>query len=91
MEHVTPQQRFDYIVTRVKNHAVEIDMGAEELSSILISTAAQLLGQTDVKLPDVVATFIADYLSAKGKAQEKAAAPLVKPLELVSDVAQRQE
>lgn len=77
-EKVTGEQRFDYIVTRLRRHAEDIDMGAEELSAILISIAAQLLAKTEVKLQDVVATFIADYLSAK----EKRAEPL-KPISLV--------
>lgn len=82
-ETVTPAQRFEYVVSRLKRHAEDISMGAEELAAILISTSAQLLGQTDVKLHDVVATFIADYLAAKEKAAAKAAEPIVKPVSLV--------
>ena len=86
-EKLTPQQRFNYIWTRVKQHGENIDMGAEELSSILVTVAAQLLAKTPAKLQDAVATFIADYLAAKakadGRAQQLREAPLVKPLELV--------
>lgn len=88
---VTGEQRFTYIASRVKRHAEEIEMGAEELSAILISISAQLLAQTEVKLQDVVATLIADYLDRKERA--KAAAPelLVKPIALVQPEPQRQE
>lgn len=83
MEKVTGEQRFNYIVTRLRRHAEDIDMGAEELSAILISAAAQLLGQTEVKLQDAVATFIADYLAAKEKASTP---PVLKSISLVREV-----
>lgn len=66
-EKLTPQQRFDYIWSRVKQHAENIDMGVEELAAILISATAQSLATPKVKakLADAVATFINDYLAAK--------------------------
>ena len=94
-EKLTPKQRFDYIWSRVKTHAENIDMGAEELAAILISASAQSLARTEVKLHDVVATFIADYLAAKaiadGRAQQLRDDPIVKPLALVEEPSQPQE
>lgn len=83
-EKVTPEQRFDYIASRIKRHAEDIKMGAEELSSILISIAAQLLAKTPVKLPDVVATFLNDYLALKypPPTLPVSLVPLVKPFAL---------
>ena len=91
-DRLTPKQRFDYIWSRVKQHAENIDMGAEELAAILISSSAQSLASTKVELQHPVATFIADYLAAKaiadGRAQQLRDGPLVKPLSLAqgSDV-----